>query len=443
MTLTMTETRLDRPVLARERLLAFAALAIWMLWTFLRYHDTWGNDLAALWFAGHFWAAGQPDLIYAAPREFFGGTPPAWEDLRALYTGNKNELAFPYIYPPLWAGVMGPVAQALSPRGFFEVMLAVHLAMLGGMVLLAERIARPAHLSYGLFIGWGVAALALTTATKAAVVLNQPTVTTAFLVLASFALLRRHAVLAGVVLAVAASLKLTPLVFALLFLQARKPAALFSFALSGAALAAISVLWMGWPLHRAFLDQLHLASQTTVWAMMNPSLRILILDGAGWLGLVDRIDMLAPHTALFGPPKWVGQIAAALALIIALPGAWLLAHRPGPEATALGLLAVSLGLFLFGPLSWLHYLVLPLPLLPALAQGFSTRNLGIALGLLLVANSTPVLRRDDDLGPDVAHSWCGAADLLGRGAGRRDGRAEAPAAALGAGKLSPLRRAAT
>ena len=390
MTLTMTETCLDHPVLARERLLAFAALTIWGIWTFLRYQDSWGNDLAALWFAGHFWAVGQPDLIYAAPSDFFGSTPPAWEGLRAAYACGKDELAFPYIYPPLWAGVMGPVAQWLSPRAFLEGMLAVHLAMLAGMVLMAERIARPAHLSYVLFVGWGVAALALTTATMAAVVLNQPTVTASFLVLASFTLLRRHAMLAGAVLALAASLKLTPLVFALLFLQARKPAALGSFVVTGVALGATSVLWMGWPLHRAFLDQLHLASQTAVWAMMNPSLRLLIVDAAGWLGLVDRIDMLAPDSALFAPPKWVGQLAAGLALMIAVPGAWLLARRPGPEATALGLLAVALGLFLFGPLSWLHYLVLPLPLLPVLAQGFAARPLGVALGLLLLANSVPV-----------------------------------------------------
>lgn len=381
---------LPRPPLARDRLFALAVLGLWMVWTFLRYHDTWANDLAALWFAGHFWAAGTPDLIYAAPHEFFGGTPPAWEPLRELYVTDRNELAFPYIYPPLWAGLMAPVTQWLAPRAFFELMLVVHLTMMAASVLLAERIARPARLPYALFIGWGVAALALTTASKAAVVLNQPTVTTAFLVLASFAALQKAPRLAGALLAIAAALKLTPLVFVVLFMQARKPAALVSFALTGAGLAAASVWLMGWPLHRAFLDQLHLASQTTVWAMMNPSLRILMLDLAGWLGLVDQIEMLAPHTALFGPPNWVGQLAAGLALAIALPAGLMLRHRPGPQATALALLAMALGLFLFGPLSWLHYLLLPLPLLPALAHHFSIRATGLGLAALLVLNSDAV-----------------------------------------------------
>ncbi|MGD9918176.1 MAG: hypothetical protein AB7U46_09165 [Paenirhodobacter sp.] len=155
------------------RLAALAALALWALWTWAGAQGVWANDLAALWFAGHFAATGQEALIYAAPPEFFGGTPTEWEPLRASLGAAPQELAFPYVYPPLWAGLIAPLTEHLGPRAFFDAALALQIAMLAASVPLAAQIARPPRLAAPLFTLWGIAVLALTTASTAAVVLNQ------------------------------------------------------------------------------------------------------------------------------------------------------------------------------------------------------------------------------------------------------------------------------
>lgn len=396
--------RLCRPVFSGAvpvaLVLAWAALALWAGATFLVYRGSWGNDLAALWFAGHFWAEGRADLVYAAPEYFFGGTAPQWEPLLAQFTTGSTDAAFPFIYPPLWAGLMAPVTRALSPQAFFDLMLAVHLAMMLGAVVLAARIARPDTMPQAAFLGWGAGVLVLSTAAQANVALNQPTVMATFLTLLAFDLAPRAPKRAGVALAFAAALKLTPLVFVLLFLARGRFAALASFAVAGGGLGLAS-LSLGWPIHAAFLAQLHLAGAHTIWASMNPSPRILALFLADRFGLSGPGGLLEPtrllevpaeHFFLIFTPHWVGRLAAGVALLLALPAGWLTLTRKGRGADALALLGLSVGLFLFGPLSWQHYLLGPLLLAPALLHGLPQRTGWGVLAALFLAASHPLFQ---------------------------------------------------
>ena len=142
---------------------------------------------------------------------------------------------------------------------------------------------------------------------------------------------------------------------------------------------------MGWPLHRAFLEQLARAAQSTVWAPMNPSPRALVTAGAAALGLAPPIPYENALLAILTPPLWIGRLAALSAAALALLTLRLADRVPEREGTALALLAVEIVLFLLGPLSWLHYLIAPLLLLPALGLGLPRRltlpMLGLALGL--------------------------------------------------------------
>jgi len=58
--------------------IALAITALWIAATLALYARHWGEDLSALFMAGHLWATGRPELIYAAPETFMGGTPPEW-----------------------------------------------------------------------------------------------------------------------------------------------------------------------------------------------------------------------------------------------------------------------------------------------------------------------------------------------------------------------------
>ncbi|WBL32467.1 glycosyltransferase family 87 protein [Sinirhodobacter sp. HNIBRBA609] len=379
-----------------DRAVGYALLVLWLVWTWGAFQGAWANDLAALWFAGHFHASGQPELIYAAPPLFFGGTPPAWEGLHATLGLAPDQLAYPYIYPPLWAGLAAPLTRALAPQAFFDLVLTVHLAMIAGSILLAERLARPAFLPFAGFIIWALLVLTQTAPGFALLSLNQPTITVSFFTLLAIWLIRRAPAGAGAVLALAAAIKLTPILFAALFVQARRPRAIVAMVLTGGALALTSVALMGWPLHRAFLAQLDLASDKSVWGMVNPSLRILMLDVASQFGLAEPLTQGAGSVTVLIMPRWTGLLAALLALGIALPVALAARKRHSAHALTLVALGLSVALFLFGPLSWLHYLELPLLLLPALGFGLGRAPTLALLAAMAALNSSELLLR---LGP--------------------------------------------
>ncbi|MCE5973859.1 DUF2029 domain-containing protein [Sinirhodobacter sp. WL0062] len=374
-----------------DRVVGYAVLVLWLVWAWGAFQGAWANDLAALWFAGHFHASGQPDLIYAAPPMFFGGTPPAWEGLHAALGLAPNQPAYPYIYPPLWAGLAAPLTRVLAPQAFFDLALAVHLAMLAGSILLAERLARPTFLPFAGFIIWALLVLTQTASGFALLSLNQPTITVSFFTLLAIWLIRRAPAAAGTALALAAAIKLTPIVFAALLVQARRPRAIAVMVLTGGALALASVALMGWPLHRAFLAQLDLASEKSVWGMVNPSLRILMLDIASQLGLAEPLPQGAGNVTVLIMPHWTKLLAVVLALAIAVPVVLAARKRPSAQAVTLVALGFSVALFLFGPLSWLHYLELPLLLLPALGFGFGRVPSLALLAAMAALNSSELL----------------------------------------------------
>lgn len=329
----------------------------------------WGGDMAALWFAGHFLAAGQPDLVYAAPPGFFGGTPPAWQPLLdAELRGRPAAVVYSYAYPPVWAGLMAPISRELSAQRFLDLAMVANVLMLAGCVLLAERIARPRILSRSAFRCWGVAVLAITLPAQIALAYNQPNILISFLTLACFALLDRHPRLAGGLLGLAAAIKLLPIALCLLFLPRRRFGALAACLATVTALAALSVAWLGWPLHRAFLDQLALASENMVWGYMNPAPRIAVQDLLAHFGLAETFHFDQAWLAFGHPsaPVKAGAEIAALAGTLATALVWRARGAGGQTEMTLGLLALSIGIFLLGPLSWLHYMIVPMLIAPAI-----------------------------------------------------------------------------
>jgi hypothetical protein len=361
-------------------LVLWVAYAIWQQW------GHWGEDLAALYVAGHLWHTGQPDLIYAAPPGFFGGTAPEWAPVMAdLGVGDK--LAFPYIYPPLWAVLMAPVSAMIGPQGFGDAVTLIQMPMLAASVLMAALLLRTGRVSLRLWAMLGVAALLTSMQSFLILWHNQPTITTTFLILVAFTCLdRNRPVAAGAALALAAALKLTPAAFALIFLIDRQYRALAAFAVTGAALAMLSVLLAGADMHVAFIDSLRAVRGTALMNAMNVSLLPALMAAGSGLGLAAPLDPQSHLAVLDEVPGWL--IAGISLAGLVLTAAFLHALRDRSPALrrGIGVFALSLILALFGPLGWLHYYMLPLFLLPGLFGLFDRRR-ATALALLVAVPS--------------------------------------------------------
>lgn len=372
----------------RDRVLAALILAGWAAAALALHWNDWAADLSALLIAGALWDSGQPELIYAAREAFFSGAPAAWDEIRAGLGISGRGPSFPYVYPPLWAVLAAPLTQMLAPQAFLNAVMAVQVPMLAAAVVLAGRIARPPGMSRTVWALWGVAVLTLSMPGWLALMLGQPSITVAFLTLLSVERLKAGRPLtAGAVLALAAAIKLSPAILALIFVIDRAPRALAGFAGAGAALAGASVALAGWPLHADFLESLARVGDLWPMSALNLSLGPALLALGGWAGFWP---LPAPPGAAT-PPDLLA-LAVKIALPVAAAVLVLRARRwPRDAALAGGALGLAiLGPWL-GPLGWQHYYIPTLLLIPGLARLIPARAAWTLAGLALAITARPVM----------------------------------------------------
>ncbi|MFM2354711.1 MAG: hypothetical protein RLZZ528_447 [Pseudomonadota bacterium] len=379
----MTATAPPAPPARGDLAGAWLLAALWAAVMLALRWGTWGEDVAALYMAGHFWRQGAFDMLYLAPEGFFGGSPPGWlPAMQALGIGDR--IAFPFVYPPIWAAALAPLTAILSPQGFCNLALALQVPMLAASALLAARITRPARLT--LMQHTGVLLLLVTVLVPgvSALHFNQPTITATFLTLLAF---ERTAagrpVAGGSALALAAAIKLSPAAFALVLLLDRQWRALAAFVVAGLLLGGLNLAIAPAGVQAAFLAALATATETVLIAPMNAGLR----SALAILGTADLRAATAPLIHLPGASAADAALRAALPLALALAALALRRAAP-PLRLSRGLVAVGLALPLFGPIGWLHYYLLPMLLLPGLAlrsgAPLSDRALPLLAALLLL-----------------------------------------------------------
>lgn len=356
------------------------ALTIWTLYHLAQLWGTWPPDLAAIYVAAYLWDTGGTGLIYAAPEHFFGGAPPDWADVLTRIGGSKGG-AFPYIYPPLWAAIFAPLTRVVSAQAFFNAGFAVQLPLVALLVPLAHRIAR----SQMHPLKWTlVSILLLEVATPYYSAINQaqPTILVSFLILVALERSVSGAPrLAGGALALAAAIKITPVVFALLFILRRDWRALGWAVASGAVLLAADLAISGVAANLHFLQALKGAGAMTLISPVNVSSRALV---DFWLALAAHVQILAASNLyIFELPAGLRHLSTLLnlGLWLALSGRVILAARGLAERPAMltRALALAIGLCLFGPLGWQHYYLLPMVLLPGLATLAPVRAVVVAV----------------------------------------------------------------
>ena len=373
---TATQKRWERIAVA-----AFIGVALWLYW------GRWSADLSALYMAAKAVSVGAAGAIYDVSPSVYDDSPPAsWAALLAEM-GESGRVTFPYLYPPLWAHLMAPIAAVVAPLAFFKGALAIHVAALAASPRLGWRAAQTTGIARGTAVALGLGLALVSVAGTTALAQNQAQITVGFLVLAALALWASgHSRTAGGLLALAASLKLAPAFFGLLFLIRGDWRAVGAMVGCGAALLAASLMMGGPEAHGVWLARLDALDAATVLSHVNyaPEMLLYQIDQA----LRGVADQNLPT------PAWV-NLVPKIALLATL-GA-VIARRDLPNGVLA--LALSLAVALFGPLSWVHYFIVPMMLLPALFLVLPARSAWGWIVAVAVTNSLPLLQALQPLGP--------------------------------------------
>lgn len=241
---------------ATQRLLAVVLTLCFAAASFFWHRTELPMDFYALFLAAHNYGLGAFDQVYAEARTAFDlAVPTAWPAQAEAFNIADTQL-YPYIYPPIWAAVAAELFGAAAPQTLAQIAYVINPLLLGAGVWLAHRIMRP---QMGI-LTWQALALgflAFTSIGSIALFQNQPQILVSVLILLALERDRSDApIAAGLAMALAASIKLYPALFALLWFATRNHRALGSFVVFGGALGGASIAIAGWPLHQAFLTQI-------------------------------------------------------------------------------------------------------------------------------------------------------------------------------------------
>lgn len=351
-------------------------------------------DFYAMWMAGRAWAEGDIGSIYPLNTGVFDLlAPQSWYD-HARDIGYQDEL-FPFIYPPLWAVLAAPLTKITSFGVVNAIADALNPIMMSLCVVLAGRIIGLKQINVPLLLA-GQVILFSTWIGHLAMLQNQPQVFVAILTLLSIERARAgKPITAGAALALAASVKLYPALFIILFLAGGHRRVALPFVITGAVLGGASVALAGWPLHEVFLAQVKTIAQTVLVSPVNFSVDPLIgqmfFDAQlpnrpipDW-ARIGQTSGSADFGYLFmaKPTLWSLINSAVMSAVLAGSTIAMYCARRMPQTTLRSgwIWAAAMGGYaLFSPLSWsFHYIAIV-----AFAP-YITLWLGNRLGLFLLA----------------------------------------------------------
>ncbi|HEX6103757.1 MAG TPA: glycosyltransferase family 87 protein [Alphaproteobacteria bacterium] len=346
--------RSNRPRLTAGGLLRAAivvGLALWCAFALpLLLQVGKGGDAVSLAIAGRLVAGGETTALYAQDEARLAVGDSAWT-VEADELGYAGRI-YPYLYPPLIAWLAAP----LDMLGLMQaklVLLGLTCASLAFALLIAVRSWAPDLLRSGGTLGLAVAVLlSWPLATHVMSINLQPVVILAIVIAVAAAQGGRSA-LAGVALAVAAAIKLTPAILILYWIATRRFACVAWFLGASAALLALGVAVAGVDLHLEWLQRMQELAGAIIPTKQNRSLAGL------FYGIAYGLEGTEAGLPLHPLPGWIKAASAVLAVAGA---AWCLLDsskaRRRPAADAAGQIALILVAMMAAPLAWDHYFLI-------------------------------------------------------------------------------------
>jgi len=348
-----------------------------MLW------NTWAVDLSAYYYAGHFFGTGQFDQIYAGPPQIIGPEmPPAWQSAVAA-DGYADEQTYPFIYLPWVAAAFAPISATFDPQTVMNAALLLNLGLMLGSVWLAWRIFSPKTTPLWLWSLISAALLINSTSSVLAISLGQVQILVFFLCLLSIERYKAGAFWwAGMALAMAAALKITPAAFAIIFLWDRNWRALAGFGLTCVVVAAGSLWVVGMPLHQQYFDIMaRLNAQVFIAAIAFSVEGFIYQLWDVWNGTAQVIDQVE-YT--FVKPAWIDLVAKSF-FLVGLVAIWGTTRNLSRDIRIpRQFLALSLLVPLAAPLGWVHYFLLTTYMLPGILEHLNRRLASVMIGAFLI-----------------------------------------------------------
>ena len=373
------------PISGRDLGLAGLAGLVFTLFAVLEFWNNWGADFSAYYYAGKFFLTGEFHMVYAGPPDVIGPEMPArWREM--VTADGYDDQTYPFLYLPWVAWAMAGVAAHVPTMAAMNAMLVINIGLIMLSVVLAWRLfAASTGMSFGLWALLSLCIVILSAVPVSALTLGQVQFLVFALVLAAFERYQAgNVVLAGVLLAAATMLKITPAAFAIIFLWNLDWRALGAFGGALAAMFAGSVLVAGWELHMVYFELMGRLSAQLFMANIGVSLEAFLQQ------VVALVQGTAPEAygveVSMPRPAWLDPVVKGV-FVLGLATIWVKTRGlADPARLPVQLFALAILLPLCTPLGWLHYYLLAAYMLPALFARPGRVSYALFFGFLAISS---------------------------------------------------------
>ena len=366
----------------------------------VRFWNETGEDLSSSYVGCRLVATGHTGVLYSFDAENFanvGDLTGTWD--RLAKAGGFHGYLHPYVQTPLWGYALQPLCDHTDFRTFEHVFLVLVLLSMAGAVWLVGRYWTPWIFHPGA-IALFLLGLWFSQPFGYAMYLMQTHALFFFLTILGLVLAERggspaegwwFASAAGLAIACAAAVKLTPIVLVLYWLLTGRWKAALSALVWSALLFGVTVAAVGPGLTAAYLESLHRVSRVLLVAQNNQSFAAWVMGRFYTPDEVFDINILPLPTA-------VRLGSTALMLVCTAAGGWLdrrVAGRllRGAPFPPVGAMIALLALTIFAPIAWTHYFILLIaPLMVAFGAMWALRWWWLLVPLVpsVVLNFTPL-----------------------------------------------------
>nr|WP_255549185.1 glycosyltransferase family 87 protein [Corynebacterium sp. TAE3-ERU30] len=320
-----------------------AVFAVLTLWLFRR--SGYPDDLASWWIAASLVADGQAHAIYAVDTtDFASYTGEAWAQQAELIR-DVSPYPHPYVHIPLVAYVLSPLTHIMSFSTFATLGSAISGACI--VVIVAASISlftRSAPSTSALWLG--SVALWLCAASQMSITLGQSSPFIYATIAMALALSERRPVIAGVLIGIAALIKITPvaLIVVLVGFASRRRAGLVGLAVVSAG-AVLTLLLVDNAVITAWRDTIAWMNSHTLAVPINASLDSLF---------AERTTLEVQVEAVPGTPAAATVLNGLYVLLVGLGLVLLMGtqSRYKCEISAVAILLVATSV---SGVVWLHY----------------------------------------------------------------------------------------
>lgn len=362
-----------------DRWLIVLFLLFFVLTNVFFYRNADGDDLSSSYIACRLLVQGEKSHLYSHNQEYFHIVDdPIWIEIAE--DASFHGFLHPYVQTPLWAFILIPLCQATNFQLFNFIFLLINFSSIAATIWLVSYQWAPTFLARPLWLLGFLLIFSLLTPTYYMAFLNQTHPFFLFMtILAVYIAAHKQDIFSGLVLAIAVSVKITPVIIVLHWLISGRKKSVLSFAAWSVVLGILSVLFLGIKINMEYLSNLNRISNVLLVSFNNQSF------AAWWLGRsYDLSEIL--YWRMYPLADSIKIVGFCLILMVA---AYFTMFYQRKQSNPSHLDAISISSLLvastiFTPIAWTHYyIVLLVPLLILMDGALQTKQVWLMVTIII------------------------------------------------------------